>query len=142
MKIAVDLSALGATQWYQYAVRFALGGLVTALAGWIAKEFGPVPGGLCLAFPAIFPAGVTLVAQRERQKKARRGLHGSQRARRAAALDAAGAVLGAAGLMGFALLLWQGLPRYGAALMLPVAMAGWLAISLPLWWLRKKHPWR
>jgi hypothetical protein len=139
MKIAVDLSALRGAQWHQYALRFALGGAVTVLTGWIAQAFGPVFGGLFLAFPAIFPAGATLIAQRERQKKTRQGLHGAQRGRRAAALDAAGAVLGAIGLMGFAMVAWQGLPSFPPALALSVALLGWLAISLPLWWLRKKH---
>ena len=61
MKVKVNPSALGRTQWHEYLVRFVFGGLVTALTGWIAKQYGPVVGGLFLAFPAIFPASVTLV---------------------------------------------------------------------------------
>lgn len=34
---------------------------VTALAGVIAKHYGPVIGGLFFAFPAIFPASATLI---------------------------------------------------------------------------------
>jgi hypothetical protein len=34
---------------------------MTAIPGWIASKYGPVVGGLFLAFPAIFPASATLV---------------------------------------------------------------------------------
>jgi hypothetical protein len=60
MRIQIDFSTLGQTKWYQYAVRFLFGGLITALAGIIAKKFGPGIGGLFLAFPAIFPAPTQL----------------------------------------------------------------------------------
>jgi uncharacterized protein DUF3147 len=142
LKVAVDFGGLRGMRWQQYAVRFALGGLVTMATGLIAQQFGPVVGGLFLAFPAIFPASATLIAKREQQKKARKGLHGTIRGRRAAALDAAGAALGAIGLMCFAALAWIGLPRVSAIASLGVATAGWLAISLLLWWLHKTHPWR
>lgn len=142
MKISVDIATLRGTRWQQYAVRFVLGGLVTLIAGAIARLLGPVIGGLFLAFPAIFPASATLIAKRERQKKARKGLQGTTRGRRAAALDAAGTVLGAVGLMGFAVLVWRILPKVPAAVALCAATLLWLVISLPLWWLRKSHPWR
>jgi hypothetical protein len=142
VKVAVDLSALRSAQWHQYALRFALGGLVTVAAGLIAKYAGPVFGGLFLAFPAIFPAGATLIAKREREKKARKGLDGTRRGKRAAALDAAGAVLGSIGLIGFAACVWKGLPSYPAPAVLSIAGFLWLALSVSLWWLRKKHPWR
>ncbi len=142
MKIKVQITALRGTRWSQYAIRFVLGGLVTVMTGWIAKQFGPAVGGLFLAFPAIFPASATLIAKRERQKKARQHLHGRVRGRRAAALDAAGAVLGAVGLIGFAVVVWKGLPQFGAPATLCGAIMVWLAVSLPLWWLRKTRPWR
>jgi len=41
--------------------RFVFGGMVTALAGLVADHYGPILGGLFLAFPGIFPAGVSLV---------------------------------------------------------------------------------
>ena len=61
MQIKVDLSGLQQTQWHEYAIRFFFGGLITAIAGIIAKECGAVVGGLFLAFPAIFPASATLI---------------------------------------------------------------------------------
>jgi hypothetical protein len=35
--------------------------VVTVLAGFVADHYGPVLGGLFLAFPGIFPASVSLV---------------------------------------------------------------------------------
>lgn len=141
MKVSASMSSLADTRWHQYAVRFALGGLITVIAGLIAQHFGPVVGGLFLAFPAIFPAGATLVAKRERQKKARAGLSGATRGRRAAALDASGTVLGAVALMCFAIVVWRALPDHRPALVLGVAAIGWASLSIALWWLRKKHWW-
>jgi hypothetical protein len=143
VKISLQIAeGVGATRWTQYAVRFVLGGLVTMMTGFIAKGFGPEVGGLFLAFPAIFPASATLIAKRERLKKAHKGLHGTVRGRRAAALDAAGAVLGGAGLVGFAVTAYKWLPHANAAATLSIALFVWLAVSLPLWWLRKTRPWQ
>jgi len=64
MKVSANFSALKKTKWYEYAVRFLLGGSVTVIAGLLAKYYGPVFGGLFLAFPAIFPASATLVDSR------------------------------------------------------------------------------
>ena len=69
MKIQIDPSVLKETKWHQYAVRFVFGGLITAMAGVISKEFGPVIGGLFLAFPAIFPASATLIEKHEEEKE-------------------------------------------------------------------------
>lgn len=55
MRIKVDASALGQTNWHEYAIRFFFDGLITAITRLIAREYGPVVGGLFLAFPAIFP---------------------------------------------------------------------------------------
>jgi hypothetical protein len=67
MQIKVYPSALGQTKWYEYAIRFLFGGMITAVAGMIAKQFGPGIGGLFLAFPAIFPASATLIEKHETQ---------------------------------------------------------------------------
>jgi hypothetical protein len=73
MKIEINIAALGRSKWYEYLVRFAFGGAVTAIAGMIAKRYGPGVGGLFLAFPAIFPATATLLEKHEKQKKERAG---------------------------------------------------------------------
>jgi hypothetical protein len=61
MQISFDFSASQQTKWHDYAVRFLFGGLVTVIAGLLAKHGGPIFGGLFLAFPAIFPASATLI---------------------------------------------------------------------------------
>jgi Protein of unknown function (DUF3147) len=71
MIISVDFSGLRKTKWHEYAVRFVFGGLMTVGAGLIVHRFGPEVGGLFLAFPAIFPASVTLVEKHETQNKKR-----------------------------------------------------------------------
>src|SRR3954451_3216064 len=53
MVIRTDVSALRRTKWYEYGIRFVVGGLITAIAGALASTWGPVIGGLFLAFPAI-----------------------------------------------------------------------------------------
>ena len=69
MRIKIDPSGILKTRWYEFAVRFFFGGLITAIAGLIAKKFGPGVGGLFLAFPAIFPASATLIEKHEKQRK-------------------------------------------------------------------------
>ena len=94
MKVTFDLSTLAETRWYEYGVRFLFGGAITVIAGLLAKRFGPVFGGLFLAFPAIFPASATLVEEHEREKKRKAGITNTSRGRQAAALDARGAAIG------------------------------------------------
>jgi succinate-acetate transporter protein len=139
MNISFDLAALARTKWYEYLVRFAFGGAITVIAGILAKHFGPVFGGLFLAFPAIFPASATLVAKHEAEKKKKAGNNASSRGRQAAALDAAGAALGSVGLAGFALAVWQLVPRYNSALVFLAATVVWLALAILSWRLWKKH---
>jgi hypothetical protein len=133
MMIRIDLTGLTRTKWYEYAIRFLFGGLITVATGIIAQHWGPGIGGLFLAFPAIFPASVTLVEKHEKQKKKRAGLQGTVRGREAAALDAAGAALGCIGLAGFALAVWQLLVPYETWLVLGGAALLWLGISGLLW---------
>jgi|ERR1700719_3063504 len=140
MKVSANFSALKKTKWYEYAVRFLLGGSVTVVAGLLAKHYGPVFGGLFLAFPAIFPASATLVDKHERQKKQRAGIPKTMRGRQAAGLDAAGAALGSLGLATFAYIIWKLLPAGNVAMVFVMAVSAWLCVSCALWWLRKR-PW-
>lgn len=138
--ISVRPSALAETRWYQYAVRFFFGGLVTAAAGLIAKKYGPAVGGLFLAFPAIFPASATLIEKHEREHKAEKGLQGERRARKAVAADAAGAAMASIALTGFAVTVWQLLPVLASAALIVVATVIWALIS-GLIWLSWKRNW-
>ena len=138
IQIKVDLSVLRQTKWYEYAIRFLFGGIITSVAGLIAQRFGPGIGGLFLAFPAIFPASATLIEKHERQKKEKEGLQGTQRGREAASIDAAGSAMGSIGLSVFALLVWQFLPRHSTWIVLTAATAAWLSVSLLIWHIRKQ----
>ena len=136
MRIQVNISALKQSRWYQLAVRFCLGGLITVAAGIIAKKYGPGEGGLFLAIPAILPAGATLIEKHERERKEKLGLHGEVRGRKAASVDAAGAAMGSMGLVVFALLISRFLTDYDPWIVMPSAIVGWMATSIFLWDLR------
>jgi len=137
VKIEINIAALGRSKWYEYVLRFVFGGLVTALAGVIAKHYGPGIGGLFLGFPAIFPATATLLESHQKQKKEQAGRSGTVRAREIAGVDAAGAVMGSFGLMVFAVIVWRGLSRFPVAPVLIVATASWLLVSVATWFARK-----
>lgn len=138
MLVKFDPSILGQTKWYEYAVRFLFGGLITAIAGVIAKKFGPGIGGLFLAFPAILPASATLIEKHEKQKKERNGQDGVRRGRAAASIDAAGSAMGSIGLWVFALLVWQFAPRDRTWIVLTGATVTWLGVSMLIWQVRKR----
>jgi hypothetical protein len=142
MMVAAKFDSVKSVRPHEYAQRFLFGGLCTAMAGLIAKRFGPGIGGLFLAFPAIFPAGASLIEKHERMQKQKIGVDGTNRGRAAASLDAAGAALGCLGLMSFALVLWAGLPRYPFGLVLTGATLTWLVVSVSFWLLRKRRVWR
>jgi hypothetical protein len=132
MIVRLNPSALRDIRWYQYAIRFALGGAMTVTAGLIASRFGPIVGGLFLAFPAIFPASATLIEKHERERKEKAGLSGARRGKEAAALDAAGTVLGSVGLAAFAVVIWL-LTEQSPSLALALAAAAWLVVAVLGW---------
>jgi hypothetical protein len=103
MVVRLNLSVLRQTKWYEIVLRFLFGGLATVATGLIAKSFGPVVGGLFLAFPAIFPATATLVEKHVKEKKRVAGIDGVNRASCAVALEARGATMGSIGLAAFAI---------------------------------------
>jgi hypothetical protein len=137
MRIGIDVSSMQYFRWRDYAVRFVFGGIVTVLAGLIARRYGPGVAGLFLAFPAIFPAGATLIEKQEREKKRRAGLDGTSRGRVAAGIDAVGAAMGTLGLIAFAILIWRFLPSHSSPAILTIAGLAWLAISVLAWRIRK-----
>ena len=136
MIVRLNPSALRDIRWYEYVIRFALGGAMTVIAGLIASRFGPIVGGLFLAFPAIFPASATLVEKHERERKEKAGLSGARRGKEAAALDAAGAVLGSVGLAAFAVVIWL-LTEQSPSLALVLATAAWLTVAVLAWLVRR-----
>lgn len=138
MRIQLDISVLRETRWYQIAVRFLFGGLVTAATGIIARKYGPSIGGLFLAFPAIFPASATLIERHEKEKKEREGLHGAVRARKAVGVDAAGAAIGSIGLFVFALLIARFLSNSRPSLLIVASTLCWVLVSGIIWYVRKR----
>jgi Protein of unknown function (DUF3147) len=133
MKVQVNLSAIAQSRWHEYLTRFVFGGIATALAGVVAHIWGPVLGGLFLAFPAIFPATATLIDNHEKKRKRGTPGGGDVRGRKAAALDASGAACGAFGLMAFGVLVWKLIvfvPLWGTLLL---AMLAWLLVSVCSW---------
>ena len=135
--VGVESSALHGGRWREYLVRFVFGGLITAATGLIAKKWGPAVAGLFLAFPAIFPAGATLIEKHEKEKKKKAGLDGTARGRAAASVDAAGAAMGSIGLMVFGVVVWRFLPSHASWAVLTVAGVAWMGVSVLIWWVRK-----
>ena len=139
MIVTVSTSSLRRSRWYEYLIRFALGGLVTAVAGVLSKEISPSFGGLFLAFPAILSASATLVEKHERERKEEKGLHGLYRGRHAAGADVAGAAMGSLGLMAFAWFVWKLLPHHATGVVLAVATVIWVTVSCAIWWTWKRN---
>ncbi len=127
---------------HEWVIRFIFGGGVCVAAGLISRRFGPEVGGLFLAFPAIFPAGASLVEAHQRKHKAKAGMDGTMRGRVVAGVDAAGAAMGCIGLAGFAVVCWLGLPRLKTIAVFLAATSVWFAIAMAAWWLRKRHIFR
>jgi hypothetical protein len=136
MIVQFNPSALRQIRWYEYLVRFGLGGTMTVIAGLIAARFGPVVGGLFLAFPAIFPASATLIEKHTRQRKEKAGLSGVRRGRDAAALDAVGAALGSLGLAAFAAVIWLMIASSPSWALL-FATVAWLTVAVLAWLSRR-----
>jgi uncharacterized protein DUF3147 len=139
MRVHFDFSALQKSRWHEYALRFLLGGAVTTAAGIVAKHFGPVAGGLFLAFPAIFPASVTLVAKHEQEKKRKAGMDGTMRGRKAAALNARGAAIGSLGLVCFAISVCKLLPILNGFVSVGLATFVWLLVAVLVWQVEQKQ---
>ncbi len=130
--IEIDPSGLKQTQPHEYILRFVIGGGITVLAGLIARWYGPAVGGLFLAFPAIFPASLTLVAKHEEERKAKAGMKGHRRGLETAALNAAGATLGSIGLLAFAAV-HSALLKRNVAVAFGAATAAWIAAAAVSW---------
>jgi hypothetical protein len=140
--ISISTSGVKRAKWWEYVLRFALGGLVTAGAGIIAKKCGPSFGGLFLAFPAILAGSSTLVEKHERERKEQKGLSGKVRGRRAAGADTAGASMGSIGLIAFAVFVWKVLPDYRAWVVIVAATVLWALVCAILWYLWKRNLFR
>lgn len=101
-----------------------------------------------MAFPAIFPAGVSIIVSHEKRKKGRSEVDGTMRGRIAAGLDAEGATLGAIALAAFAWVVWRWLPGGVPWLVIAGATVLWAVVAVALWsayrllWLKLLRRWR
>jgi hypothetical protein len=93
--------------------RFALGAAISVVAGIVGKALGSRFGGVFLAFPSVLPASLTLLQAREGVRRADR--------------NAIGAVLGGAGLVGFAMIGEAAFGSLHPAVVILLAAAGWVA---------------
>jgi MFS family permease len=137
MRVKVDITALGRTRGYEYLVRFLAGGAITVIAWLVAARFGAGVGGLFLAFPAIFPSTATLIASHEKRKKERAGRNGTKRARELAGADAAGAAMGAFGLIAFAATVSWAIAGHSTTFALSLATLAWGLVSFTIWEIRE-----
>lgn len=113
---AVDVGKLRKVKARELAVRFAFGAAISVVAGLVSLATNPTAGGMFLAFPAILPATITLI---ERKESTAQTVH-----------DVQGAVLGALGLMVFALVARAGLERTGSPAALLAAGGAWAGASV------------
>jgi hypothetical protein len=117
MRLKLRFDSLKETKPTEYVSRLVFGGVVTVLAGFVGDHYGPVVGGLFLAFPGIFPAGVSLVEKHKTQREKAEGKRGIWSARGQASVEATGASVGTLGLIGFAVAMARTanaqLPAYG-----------------------------
>jgi hypothetical protein len=130
-------SSLREGHWYEYLIRFALGGAATVFTGFVSSRYGASIGGLFLALPAIFCASATLIEKHEIRRKNEAGFAGERRGQMAAALDAAGAALEALGMLAFAIVFSLAVESTIPATFIGASLA-WLGVSVVAWSMRRK----
>lgn len=112
---ALDVSKATSARRSAYVIRFGFGAGVSVLAAVLGLIAGHKFGGLFLAFPAILPAALTLLEKKEGLAQA--------------VSDVRGAVIGAVGLLAFAVVAAQ-LLRSATPAALPAAFGAWVVTSL------------
>jgi hypothetical protein len=130
-------SSLKEGRSYEHLIRFALGGAATVFTGLVNSRYGAFVGGIFLALPAIFCATATLIENHEIRRKREAGLAGERRGQMAAAVDSAGAALGAVGMLAFAIVFSLTVETSIAAAFMGASFA-WLVISVAAWYVRRK----
>ena len=109
----------------------------TVFTGLVSSRYGASIGGLFLALPAIFCASATLIEKHEIRRKREAGFVGERRGQGAAALDAAGAALGALGMLGFAIV-FSLMVESSILIAFIGASLAWLVVSVAAWCVRRK----
>ncbi len=133
--VTVRPAALRTTKWWEYAERFVFGGLITAVVGIIGKLYGPVVAGLFLAFPSILPCSITLAAKHEQKKHRAEGEQiALERGKSVVSDETSGTMAGSLGLAVFGAVVWFGMGRIPASLVLIAATLMWCAVGMAVWW--------
>ncbi len=117
--VTVDLHKLTEAKPIDLAVRFVFGAAISVVAALVSIRFGPKVGGLFLAFPALLPATLTLLEQKEGKVKA--------------TADASGGVIGAFGLAAFAVVASLLLRATVPVIALAAALLAWIAVAIGLY---------
>lgn len=138
MRLRLQFESLKSTTLAEYAERFLFGGAVTVGAALIDHKWGPVIGGLFLAFPGIFVSSAGLVEKHKVKREQEQGKQGVRLGRAEASVEATGASLGALGLAGFAATLWWLLPRHAPAIALVLAFVAWAVVGGVGWMIRER----
>ena len=123
-------SSLREGRWYEYLIRFALGGAATVFTGLISTRYGASIGGLFLALPAIFCASAMLIEKHEIRRKREAGFAGERRGQGAAAL-------GALGMLAFATV-FSLMVESSIMVSFIGASLAWLVVSVVAWYVRRK----
>jgi hypothetical protein len=117
--IRVEPSKLREVKPHELAVRFAFGAVISMVAATVGQRYGARVGGVFLAFPAILPASLTLVAKKD--------------GKQAAEDDGRGAVLGSLGMVAFAAVASVGFHSLPVAAVLALATLAWATTGVGLY---------
>jgi len=122
--ISFDGAQLRKVKLGELAIRFAFGFGVSIVAGLVTLTFGNHVGGLFLAFPAILPASLTLIGEKDGEEQAQ--------------LSAAGAVVGAVGMVAFAATAFLLFDSMHPAAAEGVALLSWAGVSVGLYLIARR----
>lgn len=118
-RVGVNFGAIKQANLRDYSIRFLFGAVISLAAGLIGLRLGAVVGGLFLAFPAILPAALSLLEQKDGEGPAD--------------ADIQGGVLGGIGMVAFALVVYAAVKPLGAPGALALALLAWGVVSAGLY---------
>jgi hypothetical protein len=119
-KVEASSEGIRKTKPHEWMMRFLFGSVISLIAGYCGEKFGPVVGGLLLAFPSIMPATLTLVKKHDGREEAVESAYGT--------------VLASVAMIAFAAMVMFCVYRgVSTAASLFAASSVWVSVSLILW---------